>query len=380
MGAGYEFNETSRGGGVGHGGGRPMRVRLLTIKNFRGVRHGEVQFEQHTLLVGGNNVGKSTVCEALDLVLGPERLYRRPVVDEHDFYRGQYLNDDGSGVEIQVEAVLVGLSDEQRRRFGMSYLRRWDEAVGEFVDEQPGGLARADEPTVTWALPVMFIGRYEPEEDDFVGDTFFSHPLPDPETLDEAERAALGAGRSRFTREHKRLCGFVFLRTLRTGSRALSLQRGSLLDTILRLAPEGSAQMWQDTLEALRMLDPAIGEIDKLKDMRAKIRDNMGRFVNLKGGDDATAFFASDLTREHLREVVRLFVATKPSEYPVPFARQGTGSINMLVFALLSIIAELKGQQNVIFAMEEPEIALPPHTQRRVTKFVLHEMGQSIVT
>jgi putative ATP-dependent endonuclease of OLD family len=30
--------------------------------------------------------------------------------------------------------------------------------------------------------------------------------------------------------------------------------------------------------------------------------------------------------------------------------------------------------------MEEPEIALPPHTQRRVVRFVLREMGQTIVT
>jgi putative ATP-dependent endonuclease of OLD family len=30
--------------------------------------------------------------------------------------------------------------------------------------------------------------------------------------------------------------------------------------------------------------------------------------------------------------------------------------------------------------MEEPEIALPPHTQRRVTRFVRREMGQTIVT
>jgi putative ATP-dependent endonuclease of the OLD family len=50
------------------------------------------------------------------------------------------------------------------------------------------------------------------------------------------------------------------------------------------------------------------------------------------------------------------------------------------VFALLTIIADLKGTQSVIFAMEEPEIALPPHTQRRVTRYVLQEMGQSIVT
>ena len=44
----------------------------------------------HSLLVGGNAVGKSTVCEALDLVLGLERLYRRPVIDEYDFYAARY--------------------------------------------------------------------------------------------------------------------------------------------------------------------------------------------------------------------------------------------------------------------------------------------------
>jgi putative ATP-dependent endonuclease of OLD family len=47
---------------------------------------------------------------------------------------------------------------------------------------------------------------------------------------------------------------------------------------------------------------------------------------------------------------------------------------------MLTFIAELKDQQNVIFAMEEPELALPPHTQRRVTRFVLGQMGQGIVT
>ena len=86
------------------------------------------------------------------------------------------------------------------------------------------------------------------------------------------------------------------------------------------------------------------------------------------------------MTREHLHEVVRLFIAAQPGTHLVPFGRLGTGSINLLVFALLTFLAELKDKQSVIFAMEEPEFALPPHTQRRVTKFVLSEMGQSIVT
>ena len=44
------------------------------------------------------------------------------------------------------------------------------------------------------------------------------------------------------------------------------------------------------------------------------------------------------------------------------------------------MIAQLKGNKAVVFAMEEPEIALPPHTQRRVTRFVRRQMGQTIVT
>ncbi|WP_202512899.1 AAA family ATPase [Streptomyces sp. SID3343] len=88
----------------------------------------------------------------------------------------------------------------------------------------------------------------------------------------------------------------------------------------------------------------------------------------------------SEVTREHLREVLCLFIATQPSTYAVPFTRLSTGSLNLLVFALLTYIAELEGDDSVIFAIEEPEIALPPHAQRRLVDFVLKRMGQVIVT
>lgn len=356
-----------------------MKVRQLEIENFRGVRAGKVVFADNTLLVGGNNVGKSTVCEALDLVLGPERTSRRPVVDEHDFHRSTYVDADKKPVPIIIRAVVVDLPDEARRRFG-GHLRRWNDTDRSFVDDLENGAEHADDEGVTWALQVSFRARYDAVEDDFEADTFFEHPLPELDELDDDEASSLGEGRDRFTRAHKRLCGFVYLRALRTGSRALGLQRGSLLDTVLRLSEEGSAEMWMETLRQMRDLDPAIGAIPDLESLLTQIRERAGGFVRLAGNEDATAFFASDLTREHLREVVRLFVATGPSDHAVPFTRQGTGTVNLLVFALLTMIADLKERQSVIFAMEEPEIALPPHTQRRVARFVKREMGQAIVT
>ena len=51
-----------------------MRISRIKIGNFRGVKSAELLFPQYAALVGDNNCGKSTVLEAIDLCLGPERL------------------------------------------------------------------------------------------------------------------------------------------------------------------------------------------------------------------------------------------------------------------------------------------------------------------
>jgi putative ATP-dependent endonuclease of OLD family len=85
------------------------------------------------------------------------------------------------------------------------------------------------------------------------------------------------------------------------------------------------------------------------------------------------------LTREHLRKTMAFFLAISQDQQPVPFQQVGTGTLNVLVLALLSFIAELK-PSSVIFAMEEPEIALPPHTQRRIADYLLHKTTQAFAT
>jgi len=93
-----------------------MRVSRLQIENFRGIKKAELHFSGYTLLIGGNNVGKSTICEALDLVLGPDRLNRTPPVEEFDFRNADYLNEDGeTPVPIRIEAVLVDLTDDIKK-------------------------------------------------------------------------------------------------------------------------------------------------------------------------------------------------------------------------------------------------------------------------
>ena len=357
---------------------KPLIVRQLTIENFRGVEKGSVYFQGHTLLVGGNNAGKSTICEALELVLGPERAYRRPIVNEHDFHAGRYLDDDGNPVYIKIDVVLLHLPEEMEKKL-FSKTRPWSDAKGGFVDEDGAAPEDTDGEDVVRALPLTFIGCYDRKEDDFVGKTYFAHPVEELGEDDEHYGKPF-AGLHFFPREWKTQCGFIYLRTLRTGRRALSLERGSLLDTILRLGDTGKESMWESTLKQLRALDPPIGDIPQLEGIQTQIKDRMARFVGLSAEKDATGFYASDLTRENLREVVQLFLKSQDSNHAVPFNRLGTGAVNALVFALLTHIADLRGNRAIIFAMEEPEIALPPHAQRRIAKYLLKNMGQAIIT
>lgn len=73
-----------------------MKIAHLIIENFRGIQSAELLFPDHVVLIGDNNTGKSTLLEAIDLALGPDRLSGRSPIDEHDFYSGDYLKEDSA--------------------------------------------------------------------------------------------------------------------------------------------------------------------------------------------------------------------------------------------------------------------------------------------
>lgn len=320
-------------------------------------------------MVGTNNVGKSTICEALDLVLGPDRLNRLPPVDEFDFYNATYLTppevegEKPQSVPLRIEAVLVDLSGEIDNKCGGN-AEFWHLKEQRILG--PGEIAAANPPDVTPCLRIETLGKYDPDEDEFVAKTYFSHS-PD---------AAIGE-LTAVPKPIKRLFGFLYLRTLRTGSRALSLERGSLLDIILRTKGVRTS-LWEKTISRLRGLDIEADAAEIAPVLRS-VEKRLARYVALESPGNATKLHVSDLTREHLRKTMSFFLALSADQGHVPFVHAGTGTINTLVLALLSFIADLK-PDTVIFAMEEPEIAVPPHTQRRIAEYLLTKTTQAFVT
>lgn len=335
----------------------------------------------------------------MDLVLGPDRLNRMPPIDEHDFYHGKYIADapdpesgdggkpvaagkaadaengavgdgdsngqpDDDGAEsprIDIEVTIAELTEEQRGRFG-DYIEFWEKTTDSFYDQpSPAGV---DAATVTEALRVTFLGSYDPEEDDFEGKTYFTRSLSEGDV-------PVG-----FTKKDKQICGFLYLRSLRTGSRALSLERGSLLDIILRLK-EVRPQMWEDAIGVLADYSVASDPGQGVSGILESISVALKKYVPKEWGIEPH-LKVSNLTREHLRKVITAFIGTGESGHAAPFYRQGSGTINMLVLAMLSQIAEDK--QNVIFAMEEPETAMPPYAQKQIVHEIRKLASQTLFT
>lgn len=370
--------------------GGSLRVCRVNISHFRSINTATILLPKHAVFIGDNNTGKTTILEALDLALGPDRLNRFPPINEHDFFQGQYLlqtkgatgaNEDEAVVaesegaaigavddadtdevsRIEVEVAIADLSEEQKARFG-NYVEFWDSVTDQFYeDSNPEGV---DPDHITEALRVSFHGWYDQEEDDFKGKTYFTRSLTE------------GGPPVEFRKSDKQVCGFLYLRSLRTGSRALSLERGSLLDIILRLK-EVRPQMWEDTIGKLEQFtvaaDPTLG----ISGVLESINDALKKYVPKEWGVEPH-LKVSNLTREHLRKVITAFIATGEGDHAAPFYRQGTGTINMLVLAMLSQIAADK--QNVIFAMEEPETAIPPYAQKRIVHEIKSLASQAIFT
>lgn len=245
-----------------------MNICKIDIANFRGIKNASILVSKNAVFVGDNNSGKSTLFEAVDLVMGPDRLSRSPVIDEHDFYAGEYLANDAP-VQIKIEVTVIGLSEDQKIYFG-NHIEWWDRCKGALISGPPA--SSTDAKSVEPALRLAFQGNYNLEEDDFEGQTYFA------ETLREGSTPEL------FRKKDKRNCGFLYLRTLRTGNRALSLERGSLLDIILQMK-EVKPQMWEDVLNQLKGVSVANESELGVSDILTSAQDSLSNIVSYEAAD-----------------------------------------------------------------------------------------------
>src|SRR6266481_8512431 len=131
-----------------------MQIVDLRIENFRGVRTGYVRFGPHTIFVGPNSCGKTTVIEALALLFGRDRLVRD--LTEHDFYG----SDPQPADRIRLIATITGFESDDPAEHADWF--RDDRGVPKWLDPITGRVhATRENPVWRLACQIAFAARFD---------------------------------------------------------------------------------------------------------------------------------------------------------------------------------------------------------------------------
>jgi len=340
-----------------------MQIVRISIHNFRCIKEATIYPAKHNVLLGPNNVGKTAILEALNLVLNPEIGARWKVIDENDFFERNYLppNEESEAPRIRVELVLSEMTadDEDIFRENLVAWKADTQELIDSVDEGSDPFANA-----TPAIRVFFEGWYDQEEDEFASGTFFLR-----ESSLSLEDCPV------FSKQHKRHIGFLIYRDFRALTRPITLEPGNLFNTLL-LSQDVRPKHFEEALNGVRnALDPMVNEPD-FSSLLSAYRIELERFLPLAGEDHPDLCFElTDMTRDQVKSASQLYVSLDCKR---PIQKMGAGTRSLALLAILTLI--MRRRQGGILALEEPETFLYPHAQRRVIDECTTLANQMFVT
>src|SRR5712671_3682911 len=156
-----------------------MIVSKLEIRGFRGVRAGEIFLSKFTTLVGPNNCGKTTITEALALVLGRDRLVRS--LTEHDFTGSEPAATD----RISIVASITGFAPNDPARHADWF--RWGRGTIKWLDVETGAIKpERDKNSDLLTCQIAFAARFDHDTLETITVRYFYDADVDPFAEDAA--------------------------------------------------------------------------------------------------------------------------------------------------------------------------------------------------
>lgn len=341
-----------------------MQISKLEISNFRGIRDGSVRFADHTVLVGPNNCGKTTVIEALALLFGRERMIRQ--LTEHDFHG----SDPAAADRIKLVATITGFGDDDPSHH-LDWFRD-DRGIVKWFDPSSGNVAPVrEDPSWKLASQVAFSAR-------------FHRPSLEVETLryfydDEAmgdvfvEEAA-----TLFPARLIREMGFFLVPASRTWDRTISF--GSEL--FRKVVAAGGGQPSESVVserDRLRAPDDRLEQDERLAPIVGRLDDELRGFFR---SAPTLHLRVTATDSEGLLDAVVPHYAHNGAPLALPARRHGSGLLSLQHLLLLLQFGRLRDEAGEGFwmALEEPELHVPPALQRRLVRRIQSLSSQTFVS
>jgi energy-coupling factor transporter ATP-binding protein EcfA2 len=337
-------------------------VSKLEIRGFRGVRHGEVQLSKFTTLVGPNNCGKTTIVEALALVLGRDRLVRS--LTEHDFTGSDPKETD----RISIVASITGFEPNDPTRHNEWF--RWGRATVKWFDPESGTIKpNKDTDSDLLTCQIAFAARFDLESLEAVTIRYFYDGDIDP----FADDANIESVPSEFIRK----VGFFLIPASRTWDRTISFGSELFRRVVSYVGGRPAAAVLAERAR-LRSPPQPLEADDALRQLVSEINDDiallLGQSIQLK-----LRLTTTD-SEGILESVVPHFA--EGDKIPLPSRRHGSGLISLQTLILLIRFGQIRVARGDGFMMviEEPELHVPPPLQRKLLRMLQAMTTQTVVT
>lgn len=347
---------------------RRVRVRIcqLEIDNFRGIKTGKVVFPDHSVLFGPNNVGKSTIIEALALLFERERLTRQ--LSDWDF-RGGVPRPESRFFIIGTITDFAEPPHDEPENFPTWFLGDAARPVWWQPSARAVSVAIDRPAAAKLAAQVALCARYDEESCEFESIRYFYHGHCDPFTdnVTKLPSALL------------QQLGVFLLPGNRQWDKLLSFSSSSFLK-VLKSAGAIPGAAVESLKGELRSVATKIEDAVALKPLLEKAEEELEGFLMLESGGRLVYRPTSLDTLAVLQSLVPHILRSGDSL--LPFARQGAGMISLQAFLIVLAFAEQRKAEgkNFIFAAEEPELHLHPALHRRLANRIRSLSTQSIVT
>lgn len=299
-----------------------MRLTRVKVENHRRLQDLELEVRQHMVLIGPNDVGKSSLLRCLDLLLGAStgQLYNQITPED--------LRE--SGRPFVVEADLCGFSDTEQELFP-------DE-----ITVDPNG---EKEQTLTIRLDASF---------------------DDNETLSITRTAPNKNTGRQISRNQLQAIGWTLLNA-NDRARNMSDDRHSLFDDVLAGVELGDEQADFDGL-----IDAIRGQLQSsnvLTKLRERMSEQLSTALPERVAQNDLTFVPGAAADNNVLDGVRLHVNNKS------ISEQSDGKRAIYAIALYDLISN---GANVV-AIDEPEIHLHPSSQRSLARLLKNGRNQKII-
>ena len=340
-----------------------MRIERLDISNFRGILSGSVKFSDRTILIGDNNAGKTTILEAIALLLGRDRMVRR--LTEHDFFGSNPQPTD----RIRLIATLGGFDQNDPTQHPDWF--RASRGIEKWISATDGTLKPIKENDADQlAVQIALDARFDAQSLDVETIRYFYDADDTGDPFDEERVTALPAHLIRDL-------GFFLVPASRSWDRMMSFG-SELFRRVINYMGGKPATAVLKARNELRSPDPELQDdpniVDVIQDINADLKSIIGKDAELKlritQGDSLSILNAME---PHFQA---------ETGQTLPAARHGAGLISLQSLVLLLRFGHVRARKGdpFILSVEEPELHVPPPLQRRIAQKIQSLTSQSILT